>query len=98
MNKEEILQKLKIDEHYYGTFGNQYLSNSNISTLMNNPLQLGAPSKQNPNFLVGGYFHTAILEPEKLVLRSLKLLVEIPRVIKKYLEVRCVCYNTKQTM
>ena len=58
MDKKEILDKLRIDEHYYGTFGNQYLSNSNISTLLNNPLQLGAPSKQNPNFLVGGYFHT----------------------------------------
>ena len=64
--KKSILQKLKQDEHYYGTFGKQYLSNSDISTLLNNPLQLSAPSKPNPNFLVGGYFHTAILEPEKL--------------------------------
>ena len=55
-NRNTILQKLKEDEHYYGTFGKQYLSNSDISTLLNNPLQLGAPSKSNPNFLVGGYF------------------------------------------
>ena len=85
MNKEEILQKLKIDEHYYGTFGNQYLSNSNISTLMNNPLQLGAPSKQNPNFLVGGYFHTAILEPEKLA--SFKIVEATSRNTKGYKEI-----------
>ena len=85
MNKEEILQKLKIDEHYYGTFGNQFLSNSNISTLMNNPLQLGAPSKQNPNFLVGGYFHTAILEPEKLA--SFKIVEATSRNTKAYKEI-----------
>ena len=85
MDKETILQKLKIDEHYYGTFGNQYLSNSNISTLLNNPLQLGAPSKQNPNFLVGGYFHTAILEPEKLA--SFKIVEATSRNTKAYKEI-----------
>ena len=85
MNKKEILKKLKIDEHYYGTFGNQYLSNSNISTLLNNPLQLGAPSKPNPNFLVGGYFHTAILEPEKLA--SFKIVEATSRNTKDYKEI-----------
>ena len=83
--KKQILQKLKIDEHYYGTFGNQYLSNSNISTLLNNPLQLGAPSKPNPNFLVGGYFHTAILEPEKLA--SFKIVEATSRNTKNYKEI-----------
>ena len=85
MNKKQILQKLKIDEHYYGTFGNQYLSNSNISTLLNNPLQLGVPSKPNPNFLVGGYFHTAILEPEKLA--SFKIVEATSRNTKDYKEI-----------
>ena len=85
MNKEKVLQKLKIDEHYYGEFGNQYLSNSNISTLMNNPLELGAPSKPNPNFLVGGYFHTAILEPEKLA--SFKIVEATSRNTKAYKEI-----------
>ena len=85
MNKEKVLQKLKIDEHYYGEFGNQYLSNSNISTLMNNPLELGTPSKQNPNFLVGGYFHTAILEPEKLA--SFKIVEATSRNTKAYKEI-----------
>ena len=85
MNKEKVLQKLKIDEHYYGEFGNQYLSNSNISTLLNNPLQLGAPSKPNPNFLVGGYFHTAILEPEKLA--SFKIVEAKSRNTKDYKEI-----------
>ena len=66
MNKKAIIKKLKEDEHYYGDFGKQYLSNSDIRTLLNNPLALGEQSKPSPAFLVGGYFHTAILEPNKL--------------------------------
>jgi hypothetical protein len=37
MTKEEILERLKTDEDYYGEFGRQFLSNSNISTLLSNP-------------------------------------------------------------
>ena len=85
MNKKEILNKLKIDEHYYGDFGKQYLSNSDISTLLNNPLQLGKPSTPNPNFLMGGYFHTAILEPEKLA--SFKIVESTSRNTKQYKEI-----------
>ena len=83
--KKQVLQKLKEDEHYYGTFGKQYLSNSDISTLLNNPLQLGKPSKPNPNFLMGGYFHTAILEPEKLA--SFKIVEATSRNTKGYKEI-----------
>ena len=83
--KKQILQKLKEDEHYYGTFGKKYLSNSDISTLLNNPLQLGKPSKPNPNFLMGGYFHTAILEPEKLA--SFKIVESTSRNTKGYKEI-----------
>jgi len=85
MNKKQVLQKLKEDEHYYGDFGKQYLSNSDISTLLNNPLQLGKPSKPNPNFLMGGYFHTAILEPEKLA--SFKIVESTSRNTKQYKEI-----------
>ena len=85
MDKKQILKKLKKDEHYYGTFGKQYLSNSDISTLLNNPLQLGKPSKPNPNFLMGGYFHTAILEPEKLA--SFKIVESTSRNTKQYKEI-----------
>ena len=66
MNKKEILERLKNDEDYYGEFGQQFLSNSNISTLLTNPLALKEPMEKSPALLVGGYFHTAILEPEKL--------------------------------
>ena len=66
MTKEEILEKLKDDQEYYGTFGKNFLSNSNISALLTNPLLLYEPQPPNPNFVIGGYFHTAILEPDKL--------------------------------
>ena len=66
MNKKQILKKLKEDEHYYGEFGNQFLSNSHVGRLLKDPLNAFAPSKPSPAFLVGGYFHTCILEPNKL--------------------------------
>ena len=66
MNKENVIEKLRDDEHYYGDFGKKYLSNSDIKALLTNPLALGQPSEPRPAFLVGGYFHTCILEPGKL--------------------------------
>jgi hypothetical protein len=66
MTKEKIIELLKDDNNYYGEMGKQFLSNSNISTLLTNPLALRDQQQPNINFLVGGYFHTAILEPDKL--------------------------------
>ena len=66
MKKEDVIEKLRDDKHYYGDFGKKYLSNSDIKTLLTNPLALGKASEMRPAFLVGGYFHTAILEPDKL--------------------------------
>ena len=85
MTKQEVLEKLKVDEHYYGDFGKQYLSNSDIKTLLNNPLELKNPSKQIPAFLVGGYFHTAILEPDKL--KNFKVIESTTRNTKAYKEI-----------
>ena len=66
MNKEKVLQRLKNDEDYYGDFGNQFLSNSHVGKLLKDPLNVFKPSKPSPAFLVGGYFHTCILEPDKI--------------------------------
>ena len=85
MNEQDVLKKLEIDEHYYGAFGKKYLSNSDISTLLTNPLALGQPSKPSPAFLVGGYFHTAILEPEKL--KKFKIVESSSRNTKAYKEI-----------
>lgn len=85
MNKEAAIDKLREDEHYYGKFGKQYLSNSDISTLLTNPLALGEPSKPSAAFLVGGYFHTAILEPDKL--KKYKVVESSTRNTKAYKEI-----------
>ena len=79
-----MLKKLENDENYYGDFGKKYLSNSDISTLLTNPLSLGQPSKPSPAFLVGGYFHTAILEPNKL--KKYKVIEASTRNTKAYKE------------
>ena len=84
MKKSAIINKLREDEHYYGKFGQQYLSNSDIKTLLKNPLDLHKPTKSNPNFLVGGYFHTAILEPNKI--KKFKIIESSSRNTKVYKE------------
>ena len=85
MTKKEILKRLENDEDYYGEFGQQYLSNSHIMTLLKNPLSLHEPSRQTPAFLIGGYFHTAILEPDKL--KKFKIIKSNTRNTKTYKEI-----------
>ena len=84
LTRNEILEKLKNDEDYYGDFGKQFRSNSDISTLLKNPLLLGASQGSNINFLIGGYFHTAILEPDKL--KKFKIIESTTRNTKAYKE------------
>jgi hypothetical protein len=84
MEKTEILKRLKNDEDYYGDFGKQFLSNSDIYNLLNNPLAHGVPMKPSAAFLVGGYFHTAILEPDKL--KKYKVIESSTRNTKVYKE------------
>jgi len=84
MDKKQILQKLRNDEDYYGDFGNQFLSNSHIGKLLKDPLNVFEPSKRTPAFAVGGYFHTCILEPDKL--ESFKVIKSKTRNTKEYKE------------
>ena len=65
MTKTEILERLRNDEDYYGDFGKQFLSNSNIDALTSEPRQFQAPQKDGEPFVKGRYFHQLILEPEK---------------------------------
>jgi hypothetical protein len=78
------LQKLRNDEDYYGEFGNQFLSNSHIGKLLKDPLNAFEPSKPSPAFAVGGYFHTCILEPDKL--DKFKVIKSSTRNTKQYKE------------
>ena len=81
---KKTYNKLKQDKHYYGEFGNKFLSNSNISTLLKDPAKLRDKQPTIPAFLVGGYFHTAILEPEKL--KSFRIVEASTRNTKIYKE------------
>mgnify|MGYP001330231368 FL=1 len=85
MTNKEVLTALKNDDEYYNGIGKRYLSNSNISTLLKNPLALHEPSEPRPAFLVGGYFHTAILEPDKL--KNFKVIESATRNNKVYKEI-----------
>lgn len=81
---QDIIDKLRIDEHYYGEFGQKFLSNSNISTLFETPDNLYKPVEKTVNMLIGGYFHTLILEPDKI--KNFKVIESTTRNTKAYKE------------
>jgi len=83
--KLKILKKLRNDEDYYGDFGKQFLSNSDIYHLLNNPLKFHQPQEPSTAFLVGGYFHTVILEPDKI--EKYKVVKSTTRNTKNYKEI-----------
>ena len=85
MKKTQILKRLCNDEDYYGKFGNQFLSNSHVGRLLKDPLRAFEPSKPSPAFLVGGYFHTCILEPDKI--EKYKIVKSTTRNTKAYKDV-----------
>ena len=84
MKKADILRKLTDDKHYYGDFGKKYLSSSDVGVLLSNPLALKKEQKMTAAFLVGGYFHTTILEPDKL--KKFKVIPTTTRNTKLYKE------------
>ena len=81
---KKIIEKLKQDEHYYGDYGKQFLSNSDISVLLKNPSLLRKDKPKTTAMVIGGYFHTAILEPDKL--KSFKIIQSSTRNTKAYKE------------
>ena len=82
--KNKILRRLNDDEEYYGEYGRQYLSNSDIKALLENPLDFKQPSPDNPNLIKGSYFHTLVLEPNKL--ERFKIIDSATRNTTKYKE------------
>ena len=67
----EIIEKLRIDENYYGEIGSKYMSNSDIKGLLENPYlfkyqrETGNVGSATPEMIMGRYFHNVMLEPEK---------------------------------
>ena len=81
---KETLELLKDDVNYYGDFGKQFLSNSDIGTLLTNPLSLKEQRDTTSAMVFGRYFHTAILEPDKL--KAFKIIDASTRTTKVYKE------------
>jgi len=61
-----MLDRLRNDKDYYGDYGSQFLSNSAVGVLLSNPKMFKVKQEPTVPMLQGSYFHTAILEPEKL--------------------------------
>ena len=63
--KKNIIEILKDDNEYYNGIGRQYLSNSDIGTLLKNPRDFGKKLEDSKEFAMGRYFHQLFLEPSK---------------------------------
>ena len=56
------LEKLKDDDHYYGEFGKNFLSNSDIITLLNDPKTFRKPKDFTKPMLIGRYYQSSYEE------------------------------------
>ena len=82
MANKEILERLKNDDDYYGQFGRKFMSNSDIYNLLKNPTQFRVPQEKTKAMLEGSYFHTKMLEPQKI--ESFKIIDASSRGTKIY--------------
>jgi len=67
MDRFELLKSLKNDQEYYNGIGRQFLSNSDVGTLLNNPGAYGKLRKDGKALAEGRLFHQLLLEPEKVI-------------------------------
>jgi len=78
----EILDILKNDAEYYSGEGKKYLSNSDIGTLLENPLAFGRSRPDNKSFAEGRFFHQLLIEPDKA--KNVKYIETGSRLTKEY--------------
>ena len=66
----KVIDQLRIDYEYYKGMGKRFLSNSDLSLLINQPDLFRADTKDSEPpavpLIIGSYFHVSILEPHKL--------------------------------
>jgi hypothetical protein len=79
---QEVIEQLRDDNNYYGAFGKQFLSNSDIGTLLTNPQNFGKSRDDNKALLEGRYFHQLLIEPEKAA--EVKFVDVATRTTKEY--------------
>ena len=81
---KKIITQLKDDEHYYGNMGKQFLSNSDISSLLYSPKDFKENVLESKDLLIGRYFHHKFLEPTKA--EHTPIIDVASRRTKKYIE------------
>lgn len=63
----DIITTLRDDNEYYSGVGRNYLSNSDVGILLNNPRSYGLSRPDSKNLAEGRYFHQLLIEPHKAV-------------------------------
>lgn len=63
----DVTELLRNDAEYYKGIGKNYLSNSDISSLLGNPKEFGMPREDNKSFAEGRLFHQLLIEPDKAI-------------------------------
>lgn len=63
---KKTIELLRDDNNYYGEIGKQFLSASDIKTLVSTPDQYGVSLDEDTNLLKGTYLHRRLLQPELL--------------------------------
>ena len=60
MENKKIIDKLRDDKHYYGKFGQKWISNSDIKVLRDTPEAFHLPVKSNENLETVSYTHLTL--------------------------------------
>lgn len=82
-----ILEVLKNDQEYYLGIGKNYLSNSDIGALLNNPKDYGKAREDDKSLAEGRLFHQLLLEPEKAVnLPQVDVSTRTTKAYKEYID------------
>jgi hypothetical protein len=90
---DKILDLLKNDSEYYSGIGRNYLSNSDIGTLLNNPKDFGKPRDDNKSFAEGRYFHQLLIEPDKAAnVQCVDVSSRITKEYKNYCETNNIAF------
>ena len=79
-----ILDKLQDDKNYYGEYGRNYLSYSDIIVLLKSPDNFKLPTPKTKPMVEGTYFHTAMLEPD--LIKDFQVIDVASRSTKAYKE------------
>jgi hypothetical protein len=79
---KDIIEILKDDYQYYTGEGKNYLSNSDIANLLENPAAFGQSRPDNKSFAEGRYFHQLLIEPDKA--KNVKFVETSSRLTKEY--------------